>query len=195
MKSRYGVSRTVGSRPVLPVVEVLCDDTRTAVAYFKILKQEMSGRKIVKVVPAASHGATAEEVIGLARTTSPVPNEPNDACFALIDLDTNPNVQAAATLASSNGVILLLSNPCFEVWTLSHLQDTGEMFMDCGAVLGRLKLKWKEAFGSDLGPKAQARYEKISSLRHVAIERCKRRNPQANLSWTEVWRAVEFILS
>ena len=190
MKNRYGARRTTGTRPVLPIIEVVCDDTRTAVAYFNRLKQEVSGKKVVKVVPAPSTGASADEVIDLAST----PSESDDMTFVLIDSDTNPNVSVARAKANAKQVMLLVSHPCFEVWTLAHVQDTGEAFLDCNAVLARLKLKWKDAFGSEMGPKAQARYEKLAASRQVAIERCKRRDPDTNPSWTEVWRAVEVIL-
>ena len=191
MKNRYGAGRTTGTRPVLPIIEVVCDDTRTAVAYFNHLKHEVSSKKIVKVVPAPSHGASADEVIELANT----PSDPGDATFALVDLDTNPNSSGFRDKAKAKDVTLLVSNPCFEVWTLAHLQDTGEAFLNCNAVLARLKQKWKDAYGSEMGPKAQAHYEKLAASRHLAIERCKRRNPHTNPSWTEVWRAVEAILA
>ena len=191
MKNRYGARRTTGTRPVLQIIEVVCDDTRTAVAYFNLLKQEVSGKKVVKVVPAPSDGAAADEVIELAS----MPSDQGDETFVLIDLDTNPNVSSFLEKAKTKQVTLLLSNPCFEVWTLAHVQDTGEAFLDCNAVLTRLKQKWKDAFGSEMGPKAQARYGKLSALRHVALERCKHRDPNTNPSWTEVWRAVEAILA
>ena len=191
MNNRYGARRTTGTRPVLPIIEVVCDDTRTAVAYFNLLKQEVGGKKVIKIVPAPSDGASADEVIELANS----PSDAGDETFALIDSDTNPNVSGAREKANAKGVTLLVSKPCFEIWTLAHLQDTGEAFLDCNAVLTRLKQKWKDAFGSDLGRKAQARYEKLRASRHLAIERCKHRNPEANPSWTEVWRAVEAILA
>jgi hypothetical protein len=191
MKNRYGAGRTTGTRPILPIIEVVCDDTRTAVAYFNLLKQEVSGKKVVKVVPAPSDGTSADQVIELAST----PSDLGDEAFVLVDLDTNPNVSSARDKATAKRVTLLVSNPCFEVWTLAHLQDTGEAFLDCNAVLARLKQKWKDAHGSEMGPKAQARYEKLAVSRHVALERCKRRNPDTNQSWTEVWRVVEAILA
>ena len=190
MNNRYGARRTTGTRSILPIIEVVCDDTRTAVAYFNLLKHEVSRKKVIKVVPAPSTGASADEVIELAGT----PGDPGDETFVLIDLDTNPNVSSAREKAAAKRVTLLASKPCFEIWTLAHVQDTGEAFLDCNAVLARLKQKWKDAFGSEMGPKAQARYEKLAASRHVAIERCKRRDPDTNPSWTEVWRAVEVIL-
>jgi len=193
MNSRYGSKRTTNTRTTLPVIEIVCDDTRTAVEYFKLLKQEVHGKKIVNVVPAHKNGATADDVLDLART--PSPEDVNDKSFVLIDVDTCQDVERIREKAKTKDVWVLFSNPCFEVWTLAHLQNTGEAFLDCNAVITRLKQKWKDEFGVDFGPKAQARYEKLSEKRNVAIINCQRRDPALDQSWTEVWRAVETILS
>ncbi|HZZ43157.1 MAG TPA: RloB family protein [Tepidisphaeraceae bacterium] len=192
MSSRYGSKRTIQTRPIIPIIEIVCDDTRTAVEYFRLLKQEVHGKKIVNVVPAPKAGATADDVLGMART--PSPEDKQDKSFALIDIDTNPDVISIKKKAQIKQVHVLFSNPCFEVWTLAHLQNTGEAFLNCNAVLTRLKQKWKEEFGSDLGPKAQARYENLVEKRNIAITNCKSRNPNTDQSWTEVWHAVEKIL-
>jgi hypothetical protein len=194
MKNRYGAKRTVETRPVLPVIEIVCDDTRTAVAYFEVLKREAAGKKVVKVIPASSNGATASDVIKLARTPNPSEQEPDDDVFVLADLDTNPNIRIAHDQAAAKQVKLLVSKPCFEVWTLAHLLDTGEAFSDCDAVLASVKRKWKDQFGSEMGKKAQAKYENLMPLRQLAIDRSKQRRPDIDQSWTEVWRAVEAIL-
>lgn len=117
-----------------------------------------------------------------------------DESFVLIDMDTNPNVENIRAKAQAKRIQVLFSVPCFEVWTLAHLQDTGEAFLDCAAVLTRIRQKWKSEFGTDFGPKAQARYEKLTGKRATAITHCKRRKPDMDQSWTEVWKAVERIL-
>ena len=74
---------------------------------------------------------------------------------------------------------VLLSNPCYEVWTLAHLTDTGEHFNDCKAVVSRIRTEWKKAFGSEFGPKAQADYEKLMRYRDTAILRAEKGAPAA----------------
>lgn len=46
-----------------------------------------------------------------------------DEVWCVSDTDTHPNLPEARTLASKNGVKLLISDPCFEVWLLLHFQD------------------------------------------------------------------------
>lgn len=86
-----------------------------------------------------------------------------------------------------------LSDPCYEVWTLLHLQDTGEMFVDCGAVLARIRQRWKTRFGQEFGKKAQADYSKILADRATAAERARRHHQNGDQSWTEVYLLIDEI--
>lgn len=193
-RERYGAKRSYQTRQVLPLVAVVCDDTKTAVAYFNVLKHKVKDKVTVNVYPAPCYGATADEVFAFAKTKAESFSETSDKIFVLIDLDTNPDEAGLRHEASKNNLTLLLSKPCFEVWTLCHLQDTGEFFQDCNSVLRRVKEKWKEAFSTDFGNKAQADYEKLVELVESAIINCERRRKHTSQSWTEVWLAVKAIL-
>ncbi len=148
------------------MIVVVCDDTKTAVAYFTALKQEVKSRKIVNVYPASCNGATGRKVIADAKSRAE-DRDPDDSVFVLIDVDTNPDMNGLRQEGAGNGIEVLFSNPCFEIWTLAHLQDTGEMFADCDAVVRRIKIKWKETFGIEFANKAQADYEKLKRHRSM----------------------------
>lgn len=193
-RERYGSKRTSQTRAVLPVVVVVCDDTRTAVAYFNVLKHAVKERRVVNVHPAPRQGATASAVIAFAKGKAPDDMEAGDQVFVVVDLDTNPNELDLREEGKKSGIAVLFSNPCFEVWTLAHLQDTGEMFINCNAVLKRVGEQWKNAFGLEFGSKSQADYEKLLERVTMAISCCKRRDPSTNPSWTEVWIAAECII-
>jgi hypothetical protein len=193
-KSRYGAHRHLANRQVLPVITVVCDDTKTAVAYFGILKHEVKTRRTVLVFPAPHCGADAGTVFAFAKAKRPQTSEPNDKVFVIIDMDTNPNIDALRNKGVSDQILVLASLPCYEIWTLAHLEDTGEAFQDCRAVLERIRQRWKERFGHEFGSKAQADYAKLMSLRSDALERCRQRSLSNNQSWTEVWKAVEAII-
>ncbi len=202
--NRYGISRPSNTRNPLPVVVLVCDDKRTAVAYFSLLKHQVKAKLYLEVVKAPCHGATPDGVVDVAMNKakqladeSSSDDGSGDAVWALIDLEIEPKTQTQAqnakTKAGKAGVCVALSNPCFEVWTLAHLVDTGEAFQNCGAVVTRVKAEWKKQFGTDFGnKKAQADYSKLMPLRETAMERCKRRE-QNDPSWTEVYKIVEFI--
>jgi hypothetical protein len=194
-RDRYGARRSSQMRPVRAVITVVCDDTRTAVEYFKLLKHEFKDQKTIHVCPAPHCGANAQDVIERAKEMMPDFEEPGDQTFVLVDVDTNPNERSLRSACNAAGVQLVRSNPCFEVWILAHFEDTGEAFLDCDAVLNRIKAKWKAAFGQEFGRKSQADYAKIMPMRAEALERCRRRSANNSQSWTEVWRVVERIIT
>jgi hypothetical protein len=197
---QFGLSRPFKARPTLPIVIVVCDDTRTAVNYFTEIKREVKAKVTVMVQRAPCKGASPDMVLTqalhLRKKHSPV--QSNDSVWALIDLEAEAQKQTQASLVKKNAIgkdiTVALSKPCFEVWTLAHLTDTGEAFKDCSAVLARVKIEWKKLFKTDLTKKAQADYSKLMPYRDLAISRAKKRNQTTDQSWTEVFKVVEAIL-
>jgi len=203
-RNRYGgIQRPSQFRPPLPIVVVVCDDTKTAVEYFRVLRREAKMKVHVDIVKAPRHGASADDVIALAAEQAQAlaegQNEAGDSVWVLIDREAERERQTKADQAknSSKGkaYTVLLSNPCYEVWTLAHLADTGAHFKDCSAVVSRIKIEWKKKFGNDLGPKAQIDCQKLMPYRDEAVRRTQKRNPRQDQSWTEVYMAVEAITS
>lgn len=195
---RYGVSRRLDTRAPLPVVAIVCDDTKTAVAYFNELKREVKARVALRVERASRCGASAASLLGQAEAIleSLEHRETGDSAWVLLDMEAEEDRRTRAVQAKQQGkgVVVLLSDPCFEVWTLAHLVDTGEAFTDCTTVLIRVKAEWKRKFGVDFGDKkAQADYSKLMPLRENAIRNAKKRDPKRDASWTEVYRVVEEI--
>lgn len=206
-RSRYGASRPLRVRPTLPVVVVVCDDAKTACAYFAEIKREVKSKVTVEIIEAPYHGAAADDVVSraikrlgeLSSNKSHDPDDAAEAVWALIDLEIEPHrqseAQAAKKRGTENGVSVALSNPCFEVWTLAHLIDTGEAFNGCAAVSARVRSEWKKAFGHEFGAKAQADYAKLMQSRADAVERTKRRSSAGDQSWTEIYKVVQAIMS
>jgi hypothetical protein len=198
---RYG-RRPFQTRSTLPIVTVVCDDTKTAVAYFNEFKRQVKARITVKVEPAPRCGASPDDVLKvateLARTLAP--KEEGDSIWTLLDTEAEEYKQEHAHRAKRRAdetlVHVLLSKPCYEVWTLAHFIDTGEAFSDCNAVVARVKAEWKKRFGTGFGSKkGQADYAKLMPLRTEAVKNAKKRAPDRDSSWTEVHKVVEAILA
>lgn len=66
-----------------------------------------------------------------------------DLAFCVIDTDTNSSKQTqiseAITLADSNNIELLLSNPCFEVWFLQHFRYSTKSYLTSDEALKDLQ--------------------------------------------------------
>ena len=124
-------------------------------------------------------------------------NETEDSVWALLDLECDLHVRQLAEdekrRAEQSGVAVALSDPCFEVWTLLHLEDTGTLFTDCNAVIKRIESAWKSCFAQDFPRKAQADCSKIIGLRHEAARRAKQHWEAQDPSRTEVYRIIEEI--
>jgi hypothetical protein len=46
-----------------------------------------------------------------------------DEVWGVFDVDEHPNIEQARRLADRNGIVLAISNPCFELWALLHFQE------------------------------------------------------------------------
>ena len=47
-----------------------------------------------------------------------------DEVWCVFDIDEHPNLNDAYNLARSNGILLAVSNPCFELWLLLHFRES-----------------------------------------------------------------------
>lgn len=198
---RYGL-RPIETRTPLPVVVVVCDDTATAPAYFGLLKREVKQYVTVRVVPAPCEGASpgsvveraAKEKASLAESGGA---EDRDAVWVLLDLegdaDRRQQTEAARRRAEQCSVNVALSIPCYEVWTLLHLEDTGQQFSNCREVISRAKQLWQLPFRKGFGSKAQADYAKIIPLRAQAAQRAEAHWNSNDPSRTEVFRVIRAI--
>lgn len=200
---RYG-ARPVETRTALPVIAVVCDDERTAVAYFNKIKQQVKTKVTVRVIRKSNSWASADEVVDQAirvreelQRDEDEGEEQRDSVWVLLDLEATDATADAATTAKvraeKSNINVALSKPCYEMWTLLHLEDTGEYFADCSAVIERLRQLWRRTFDQEFRKKAQADYSKIISLRSDAAERAKRHRRNDDRSWTDVYLVIEKI--
>lgn len=195
----FGLRRPTPSKAPLPRVIVACDDTHTAVRYFTELKQHLKATINIVVIPAPRHGATATQTVRAAHaewaaTSRLAKVDTRDSCWALVDTESDPASQSRASEAVRVGTLLgvsvLRSCPCFEVWTLLHLVDTGEQFADCAKVLSELGGAWERALDQPMGTKSQADYRRLLPFRTDAARRAQRRSAarDADGCWTDVYR-------
>jgi hypothetical protein len=199
IRERY--LRRVGVRPPAPRIMIVCDDTRTAPNYFAALRGHLSGHHssppILDVKGACHHGAATDELIDFAAGLAKGLGE-DDSIWVLIDLEaseTEPRSVSALRKQSRNrkSIKPAVSKPCFEVWTLHHLADTGQKFRDCAEVNGELRKVWKKKFGCDFGnKKAKADYAKIVGRYEDATERSRRQKNHGHCH-SEIYLVIEEI--
>lgn len=197
--ARFGARRPQAIRDPLPIVLIVCDDSRTAPAYFTEIRTQLKELCTLKPVPVPKEPEAVLEAA--CKHKDDLSDEGIGATvWALIDLEMKPNsAGVAASLAEKAkkcGVELVLSQPCFEVWVLAHFLSTGQMFASCDAVVHELKKRWKSAFGQEFPPKkAQADYRKLLDRLQDAISNAKIHDCSKSQSWTEVWRVLVHLSS
>lgn len=161
----------------------------------------MQERVTLKVVPAscdASPTAVVERAIReLKELKSDGQLESGDAVWALLDLESSRDERERARKekkrAEGSSIRVALSDPCFEVWTLLHFEDTGKRFLNCGKVRERVARRWKKLFGEDFENKARADYSKIINYRHDAASRARKHWENDDPSRTEMYLVIEDI--
>lgn len=167
-------------------------------AYFKELKRIVKERVTLQVSRKPSTQSPPSEIFGLAQEERGKYRDKNDSVWVLLDLEGDQHQQAEVVALQQQGqarrVQVALSKPCYEVWTLLHVVDTGETFADCTAVLNRLRQEWRNHLGQDFpNKKAQADYSKILPHRGTAAARARQRRERPDPSWTEVFLLIEEI--
>ena len=71
-----------------------------------------------------------------------------DMAISIFDLDQdqmkNSQLEAAKNLAQKKKVMIITSNPCFEVWYLEHFSYTSKPFVNSDAVIKELRKSFPE---------------------------------------------------
>lgn len=200
-RNRYGF-RSVGTRATLPIMTLVFDDARTAPAYFEFLKPQVRQHVVLRIVTAPTGGASPRKVVERAShlqrelRRDQAANERNrDSTWALFDMEHTPHqrdqANEAIKLAEKKSISVAISDPCFEVWTLLHLDDTGRGFDNCDQVRARIAKLWSNEFGQPFDSKANADYSLILPRRNDAARRARRHWERQDPSRTEVFRIIE----
>ena len=197
---RY-LRRGAAVRPPAPRITIVCDDTRTAPNYFAALRKHLlsyhSAPPILDVQRACHHGVMTEALIDFAgKFTQGLGKD--DSVWVLIDLEaseTEPRKVSDLRKRARGRKSLkpAISKPCFEVWTLHHLVDTGRKFKDCVEVNRELQKVWKKELKCDFGnKKAEADYSKIVGRYEAAAERSRKQRDHGQCH-SEVYLIIEEI--
>jgi RloB-like protein len=113
---------------------VFCEGQRTEPEYLDALKRQPSVRDVAAVdlrVETGQGGSVPRTLVAMA----------TDACRRAIDEEAeidefwcvfdvewprnHPGLEEAVNYARANGIMLAVSNPCFELWLILHFQDHG----------------------------------------------------------------------
>lgn len=116
MRRNQTGDRRIPSRRMRRRVLIVCGGTRTELDYFDGLKQSRPNPSIeVKVL---AKGVAPDQLVRHAKRVG----GDYDELWCVVDTDEF-DIAKAARLADELGVLLAVSNPCFELWLLLHFTD------------------------------------------------------------------------
>ncbi|MBT1169964.1 RloB family protein [Bifidobacterium sp. SO4] len=113
---------------------VVCGGEVTEPQYFKHLKSEISGTNncVIDVKPiVGSPSQLAKYAAASKRDDERNNGDSADryaGIFVVVDVDNFHDHLQAQQTCIDNGISLIISNPCFEVWLIDHLQPCPEAY-------------------------------------------------------------------
>lgn len=119
-------------RPPVPLWAIACEDSASAPRYFTALQRLYHGRVLLKVAPNRGHDTGPRQVVeraaGFRDDLATAPDDPIPA-WAIIDREPQAEpsreqqIHEAIEWGRSEGVEVIVCNPCFEHWLHLHLKD------------------------------------------------------------------------
>jgi hypothetical protein len=141
--------RTPGRRSPRATILIMCEDGKSAPAYFNSLRQKLNLTTVeVQVVGCGCDPNGVVERAKLIRSERKrvaehsVSTSEYDEVWCVFDRETpgdRPEFDSAIQHANEARLRLAPSNPCFEYWILLHFEQTTAPFHNCFELLKRLK--------------------------------------------------------
>ena len=110
---------------------VVCEGKKTEPNYLRSFKHNAQCRLVdVEVIGEGAVPKTVvERAVELKKKAEQEARRSRDAfrkydeAWCVFDVDAHPNLNEAKQQAQANGLLLAVSNPCFELWLILHFQD------------------------------------------------------------------------
>lgn len=202
--------RTSRQRPERRTILIQVEGRKTEPNYFSGLKSEPTVSANFTVTVKKGRGFSPEVVVEEAvkrKKQAEVGGKGKeyDEAWCVLDVEgpgRRDSLERAWALAQENDIKLCLSNPCFEVWLLSHFVRWARAYNDCDAVVVDLTKHWRVHCGSDYRKNDERIYRRVCDLTSTAISNAQwvRQNRHAGKSIvdanssTEVYRLVRHLL-
>ena len=158
--------------PLKPRVFVVTEGTKTEPAYIYAFLRIHGAANVTVEPTGADPKALVRRAIELKRTANAARRGAARArVWAVFDRDEHERFDEARQLASSNGIQVAVSNPCFELWAVFHYRDYAA-FIDrhaCQRLLEQLCDSYRRH-----SPKLFTDMDVIDNQYSAAVERGKR---------------------
>lgn len=117
-----------------------------------------------------------------------------------IDINKQKNIDEAIKLASDNGIEIILSIPCFEIWYRLHFSYTSKVYLSNKEIINDLK-NYIPNYEKNINV-----YDIVKDKTDIAIKNCKRLEKEQikcgkdinNINcnpYTSIYKPVEYMIS
>ncbi|HKY40151.1 MAG TPA: RloB family protein [Polyangiaceae bacterium] len=152
---------------------LVCEGAVTEREYFKGVRHHFRNQRVHVEVPEhpgvpLTVVETAQRLAEAALQDAKQQRDDNlkfDSVWAVFDMDAHPHLPEAQKLAATNGIEVALSNPCFELWALLHIEEQ-RAHIERHAVASRLRRYFPDY--EKLLP-----FENLIANYELAVERAK----------------------
>lgn len=110
---------------------IICEGRKTEAEYFRNIRSVFRN-SLIEIELDRGGGvpkSLVERAVARKREAEHLARSQRDAflsydeVWCVFDVDRHPNLPEAKQQATHNGISLAISNPCFELWALLHLQE------------------------------------------------------------------------
>jgi len=155
-------------------VLIVGEGRQTEPNYFRGLYAEQSVRDRYHVVIKEGKGFDALATVNLA--VKEKAKRQYDKVFAVFDVEGPAHAESllkAMELARKHGIVVILSNPSFEVWLLAHFERTSKSFASGDAVIAALNVYWRNTFRREYTKSDDQLYELLKNRTALAIRNAR----------------------
>ena len=163
--------------PQRRTVLIVCEGKETEPNYFHCLKCEPGPSKTFAITIKPGRGRSPLSVVNEAvklkkeKTGLGIPYDEVWAVFDTEGPESRDSLLKALKKAKKEAIETAISNPCFEVWLLSHFEKSASAFASPEQAEKRLNVIWKKAFGGqEYDKSASDIFQKVSGNTETAIE-------------------------
>lgn len=168
--------RATRDRPEMTTILIVGEGQETEPNYFHGLKGEEAVLARFRVTVKKGHGRSAEDIVNEAINYKKGAEHRGpgfDEVWCVLDVEgmnKRDSLGRAVALAEDYDIRLCLSNPCFEIWLLSHFVKSTRSYNDCAEVILHLSKYWRDHCGNDYQKNDDRIYQGVSGLTSTAIE-------------------------
>ena len=173
------LTRPIPSRHEKTTVLIIGEGQQTEPNYLRGLRQAEFVSENFSLIVKKGNGGKREDIVADAVEHKEVAErrgEGFDEVWCIIDVESaseHASVVAAAKLARQHKITMCWSNPCFEIWLLSHFRRQGRSYADCDKVEVALTKEWRKLCERDYEKNDEYVYNRVAHLTGTAIDNAR----------------------